>query len=368
MALGTILLTVIGLAAFEVISSVDNAVINAQVLSTMRNERARRFFTTWGIFFAIFVVRGVLPLLIIYVANPAVGVVGAFSAMFADNPAAREAIESSAPYLMTAGGMFLALLFLFWIFVEEKEFGLPHEALFMKIGHVWFYAAASIGLCAVLAAFRRRGGDAAGLMLAATVGFVAFFITNGFKEHAEAVEEKMTEGAGTDSASDWAKVLFLEVIDLTFSVDGVVGAFAFTTLVPLILVGNGIGAIVVRQLTLGNVARIQRYTYLKNGAMYSIGALAAVMVAEGFGAHVPAWVSPLATFSCIGFHLWLSIRKNAADARRKTAIRNLHEGLTREFVERFGTEKANAPYDVKGAAILTLNEAANVPANKETHG
>lgn len=73
--------------------------------------------------------------------------------------------------------------------------------------------------------------------------------------------------------TDISKILYLEVIDMTFSIDGVLGAFAFTLSVPLILLGNGIGAYVVRSLTIHNIERVKRYIYLKNGAMYSIGVL-----------------------------------------------------------------------------------------------
>jgi hypothetical protein len=91
------------------------------------------------------------------------------------------------------------------------------------------------------------------------------------------------------------------VIDLTFSIDGVVGAFAFTLSVPLILLGNGIGAIVVRQLTVYGVDRIKKYVYLKNGAMYSVLVLGCVMLAHGFGRHVPEWFTPLTTFLIVGY-------------------------------------------------------------------
>jgi len=83
--------------------------------------------------------------------------------------------------------------------------------------------------------------------------------------------------------SDWSKILYLEVIDATFSIDGVVGAFAFTLSVPLILIGNGIGAFVVRELTISNIDRVKRYIYLKNGAMYSIFVLGTIMVLDSFG-------------------------------------------------------------------------------------
>jgi uncharacterized protein len=101
--------------------------------------------------------------------------------------------------------------------------------------------------------------------------------------------------------SDVSKILYLEVIDSTFSIDGVLGAFAFTLSVPLILFGNGIGAIIVRQMTIGNIERIKKYIFLKNGAMYSILVLGGIMVADGFGYHIPPWLSPVVTFGIIGY-------------------------------------------------------------------
>ncbi len=95
---------------------------------------------------------------------------------------------------------------------------------------------------------------------------------------------------------------------MTFSIDGVLGAFAFTLSVPLIVAGNGLGAVIVRQLTAGNVERIKRYRYLKNGAMYSILFLGAFMVSDGFGARIPQWISPLVTFAVVGFFFARSLR------------------------------------------------------------
>ena len=97
-----------------------------------------------------------------------------------------------------------------------------------------------------------------------------------------------------------------EVIDATFSIDGVLGAFAFTLSVPLILIGNGLGAIVVRQITVGNIERIKNYKYLKNGAMYSILFLGAIMLFDAFGVEIPQWVSPVTTFTVIGYFFWKS--------------------------------------------------------------
>ncbi|HMY46278.1 MAG TPA: DUF475 domain-containing protein, partial [Leptospiraceae bacterium] len=83
--------------------------------------------------------------------------------------------------------------------------------------------------------------------------------------------------------------------------------FAFTLYVPLILIGNGLGAIVVRQLTVGNIERIKKYKYLKNGAMYSILCLGVVMVLESFAVHVPSWLSPVVTFVVVGIFFVRSV-------------------------------------------------------------
>jgi hypothetical protein len=83
--------------------------------------------------------------------------------------------------------------------------------------------------------------------------------------------------------SDLSKIMYLEVIDATFSIDGVIGAFAFTLSIPLILIGNGVGAFVVREMTVKNVENVKKYVYLKNGGMYSILFLGAIMLLDSFG-------------------------------------------------------------------------------------
>jgi hypothetical protein len=133
-----------------------------------------------------------------------------------------------------------------------------------------------------------------------------FFIVHGFKENAEKKEKEMIGAKAERKMSDWSKIMYLEVIDGTFSVDGVIGAFAFTLAIPLILVGNGLGAIVVRQITISNIERIKRYKYIKNGAMYSVGALGLIMVLDSFGFHIPVWVSPLVMFATVGYFFWKS--------------------------------------------------------------
>ena len=293
------LLTVAGLCLFETVTSVDNAIINAEVLTTM-GQKARRWFLFWGILIAVFVVRGGLPWLIVWMTTPEIGPLGALLATFSSDPSVVQAVERSAPLLLTGGGTFMVFLFFHWLFLEEKNFGLPGERFFVRQG-VWFFAVVSVLLAAIVWHALRVDPMMA---FGAVIGSTAFFITHGFKENAEQAEKSLMQRG----LSDFSKILYLEVIDATFSIDSVLGAFAFTLSVPLILLGNGLGAILVRQLTLGNIDRIKKYKFLKNGAMYSVMALGVIMLLDGFGRHIPEWVSPVLTFGIILFFFLKSKR------------------------------------------------------------
>ena len=299
MDISSAIFIVLGLALFESITSIDNAIINAEVLQTMQ-ARARRWFLTWGILIAVFGVRGLLPWLIVWVMTPGLGPWDAFTASLTGDPAALKAIQDSSPVLLMGGGVFFVFLFFHWIFLEPKKYGLPVERFIARQG-AWFYAVVSIALTAIV---WFALDDSPMLAFGAVVGSSAFFITHGFKRYAEEQEARMLSGEA--HMSDIGKILYLEVIDLTFSIDGVVGAFAFTLSVPLILLGNGIGAVVVRQLTVYGVDRIKKYVYLKNGAMYSVFVLGCVMLAHGFGIHIPEWLAPVATFFIVGYFFFKS--------------------------------------------------------------
>jgi len=294
----SIILIVVGLILFETICSIDNAVINAEVLSTM-SQRARRWFLIYGLFFAVFVIRGMLPWLIVWMNTPDIGPFQALIATFGENEEVKNKIEEASPFLLVGGGVFLIFLFFHWLFIEAKNYGLRGERFFHKHG-VWFYAIVSVILTVIVWLSLQRHPSMA---LGAVIGSTAFFITHGFKQNAEMHEKQLMGGS---SMSDWSKVLYLEVIDATFSIDGVVGAFAFTLSVPLILIGNGIGAFVVRELTIRNIDRVKRYIYLKNGAMYSIFVLGTIMVLDSFGAHIPEWLSPVVTICVIGYFFYKS--------------------------------------------------------------
>src|SRR3989344_8150243 len=182
----SIILIVAGLALFETVSSIDNAIINAQVLSTMK-EWARRWFLLWGLILGVFLVRGLLPFVIVWAVNPSLGPVETITATFSNDPHVVEAIESSAPILLIGGGTFLIFLFFHWLFMEPKMFGIHVEKFFQKQGG-WFFAVVSVLLCIIVwFALKQNPFMAFG----AVVGSTAFFITHGFKQYAENAEHEM---------------------------------------------------------------------------------------------------------------------------------------------------------------------------------
>lgn len=305
----TFITIIIGLCLFEIISSVDNAVVNAHILKTMP-DKYRKIFLFWGLLFAVFVVRGLLPFIIVWIANPDLGVWQVVTATFSNSPVIKEYIESSKPLLLLGGGIYLFLVFLSWLFLEEKKYAFLVEGFIHRQG-AWFYALASILTTAIVYFSLKQNPT---LALAATIGVSAFFITDGFKKNAETQEKKLMSPA----MGAWSKILYLEILDASFSIDGVIGAFAFTVSVPLIILGNGLGAFVVREFTIKGIDLIAKFSFLKNGAMYAIGILGAIMILESFGHDFPFWLAPLNMFVLLGIFLFLSVRSNKA--RKKIVV------------------------------------------------
>lgn len=282
----TIILIIFGLALFETVNSIDNAVINAEVLTTM-NQKSRHWFLVWGMLIAVFLIRGVLPWLIVWLSTPGISGLSALTATFSSNQTAILAIERSAPFLLISAGTFLLFLFFHWLFVEPKNFGLRGERFISQFGG-WFYAVSSIALLIIV---RIGLNISPSLAFGAVIGSTGFFIVHGFKQYAEVEESRLK----SKDRSDLSKIFYLEVIDSAFSIDGVLGAFAFTLSIPLILIGNGLGALIVRKLTVSNIDKIKNYLYLKNGAMYSILCLGMIMLLDSFGYNIPSFISPIIT-------------------------------------------------------------------------
>jgi uncharacterized protein len=291
---------VFGLILFEVISSVDNAIINANVLKTLP-VKYRKIFLFWGLLFAVFVVRGLLPFIIVWLANPDLSFWQAITFTFSNDSSVKEYVEHSKGLLLLGGGVYLFFVFLSWLFLEEKKYAFLVENFIHRQG-IWFYAIASVSLTLIIYLSLKINPL---LALSASIGSMAFFITDGFKRNSEEKGKQLLSG----NLSSWSKIFYLEILDASFSVDGVIGAFAFTISVPLIIIGNGIGAFVVRELTIRGIDVISKFAYLKNGAMYSIGMLGMLMIFESFGKEFPFWLAPVNTALLLAIFLYLSYKE-----------------------------------------------------------
>jgi uncharacterized protein len=291
---------VAGLVVFEVVNSVDNAIVNASVLKTMSALWRKRFLFI-GIITSVFLVRFLLPLIIVWISVPTISLSDLLLAFTGQSAVAEQAIELQKPIILMFGAIFLLYLYFHWLFLEKKD---PlYIERFLKEKHgVWFFAFAAILLVVVM--YLSRSNPM--VMLAAAIGSATFFILYGLKESAEASERSMA--AGTSNLSDFSKFAYLEVLDATFSFDGVIGAFAFTINLLLILIGIGIGALVVRELTVKGIDTIAKYKYLKNGALTSIGFLGLFMLIESFGVELPSFIPIVVTFLLIGSAFYMSRR------------------------------------------------------------
>lgn len=269
------------LTILEVTLSFDNAVVNAKVLAGM-NETWRNRFLTWGMLVAVFGTRLVLPILIVaasvWLSPWAVAQMAAFA------PDEYAHLLEGARYAINAfGGAFLLMVSLKYFFDETKEVHwlqtIEHhlsrwgkiEAL--EIGLALF---ALFGFSFLLPEEVRAAVLASGIM-----GIALFIFMQGIAS-TFSVEVKEAEAKGL------ALFIYLNILDSAFSLDSVVGAFALTTSIPIIVVGLGIGAYFVRALTIYLVERktLDTLTYLEHGAHWAIFGLAASMFA-GLLWHVP---------------------------------------------------------------------------------
>jgi uncharacterized protein len=299
---------IIGLIVFEVVNSVDNAIVNASVLKTMSMLWRKRFLLI-GIVTSVFLVRFLLPLAIVWISVPNVSAQDLFLSFIGQSNIAHDAIEAQTPIILIFGGVFLLYLYVHWLFLEKKEPLFIERFLKEKQG-VWFFAFAAILLVVIM--YLARANPI--MMLAAAIGSATFFILYGIKQTAEESERNLTDGTG--HLSDLSKFIYLEVLDTTFSFDGVIGAFAFTQNLLIILIGIGIGALVVRELTIKGIDKIAKYRYLKNGALTSIGFLGIFMIIEAFGVDIPSVVPILVTFFLIGIAFYASYRALPSEERK----------------------------------------------------
>lgn len=291
------------LAILETTLSFDNAVVNAKVLERMSPLWQRRFLT-WGIAIAVFGTRFVLPILIVSIAlwmSP-----WYITKLAITDPAEYGHLLESVHASITAfGGAFLLMVSLKYFFNKAKRVHWIHviEVHMVKWGRIEaIEIALALTILGVLASLTHF--DPVSVLTAGIVGIVLFIIMEG-------VAGSLSLEAGEVAQSGLTLFVYLNILDSAFSLDGVVGAFALTTNLLIIVVGLGIGAYFVRSLTLYMVQKrtLTELVYLEHGAHWAILGLAIAMFANLL-IHVPEVVTGLIGLVFVLFAYRSSIRES----------------------------------------------------------
>ncbi|MFT3689906.1 DUF475 domain-containing protein [Paenirhodobacter sp.] len=292
------------LAVLEISLSFDNAIVNANRLREMSHKWQRRFLT-WGIVIAVFGMRIIFPLLIVVIAAK-IGPVEAVK-LAATQPAEYARIIGEAHVSIAAfGGAFLMMVALSyfvdgdkevdWIAALERRLRACASIRGLEIGFVL--------LLVMLFTWILPPATENTFLFSAIAGLVTFLgveVLGQVLDRASMASEAAKGGVGA--------FLYLEVLDASFSFDGVIGAFALTQNLFLIAIGLGIGAMYVRSMTIMLVERntLAQFRYLENGAFWSVLILSMVMFAQTL-IHVPEVVTGLLGATLIGLSLISSLR------------------------------------------------------------
>ncbi|MGW4120318.1 DUF475 domain-containing protein [Nocardia sp. NPDC004711] len=318
------------LGVLEVSLSFDNAVINASILQRM-SEFWQRIFLTVGVVIAVFGMRLVFPLAIVWI-TAGLSPVRAFdlamnppadgALTFADgSPSYEKLLTDAHPQIAAFGGAFLLLLFFNFI-LEEREItwlGWIERPL-AKLGKLDMLAVVlTLGGIVIAAEFIAADDDRSTVLLAGILGVMTYILVDGLGSLFHAEEHAEEQAAAGPSAiikatgkAAFFLFLYLEVLDASFSFDGVIGAFAITSDPILIALGLGlIGAMFVRSITVYLVRKgtLSEYVYLEHGAFWAIGALAVILLIT-IGVHVNEVISGLVGVAFIGAAFITSVIRN----------------------------------------------------------
>lgn len=276
----------IALAVLEVSLSFDNAVINARVLENMSPVWQRRFII-WGLPIAVFGMRLVFPILLVYL--PSNMPLWAVVYLAWKDPAEYQLLLTHGyPYISAFGGAFLLMVSSH--FLLDKN----HKVIWLKaieqnkwIKRISRFEYSYIVLVLLVGCYLFYWIPKPGVAIAYVIGMGLYLVLHLFMGKANAARN-----AKNLVKNGLPGFLYLELLDASFSLDGVLGAFAMTTDIVVIMVGLGIGALYVRSFTIVLLAKrtLQSYIYLEHGAYYAIGFLGVVLLAKNFY-HVSEFVT-----------------------------------------------------------------------------
>lgn len=329
------------LSILEISLSFDNAVVNAGILKKM-NAFWQKIFLTVGVLIAVFGMRLVFPVVIVAISAQ-LGPIEAVNLALTDKDQYQEYVTDAHPAIAAFGGMFLLMIFLDFIFEDRDIKWLAWlERPLAKLGKIDMLSAciALIVLLITSMTFAVNAHQHGGLhvdksstvLLSGIAGLITYMIVGGLSgyfedkleeevEHEQELEEEALKKGKPVSAVALAgkaaffMFLYLEVLDASFSFDGVIGAFAITNDIVLMALGLGIGAMYVRSLTVYLVRQgtLDEYVFLEHGAHYAIGALAVILMIT-IQYEIPEVVTGLIGVALIAWSFWSSLRRNKGHA------------------------------------------------------
>ena len=295
------------LAVLEISLSFDNAIVNANKLKEMTPEWQHRFLT-WGIVIAVFGMRIVFPLAIVAIAAN-IGPIEAL-VLAAREPGEYARIMNEAHLPIAAfGGTFLMMVGLTYFFNHEKEVHwiVSLEKMMARSATIKGIEIAFVLLLVLLFSSLLEGEEATVFVHSAVYGLLTFLLVEVIGGLLDASQKTMNAAA----RGGLGAFIYLEVLDASFSFDGVIGAFALTQNLFIIAIGLGIGAMYVRSMTIMLVEKgtLAEYRYLEHGAFYAILILSVIMYVQTL-VHIPEVITGLGGAALIGISLWSSIRYN----------------------------------------------------------
>ncbi|KUJ33510.1 DUF475 domain-containing protein [Streptomyces sp. NPDC003737] len=323
------------LAVLEISLSFDNAVVNAGVLKKM-NAFWQKIFLTVGVLIAVFGMRLLFPVVVVAVTAKKTPY-EAVNLALTDKDRYQQLVTDAHPAIAAFGGMFLLMIFLDFIFEERDIQWLAWlERPLSKLSKVDM-----LSVCIALAVLlitsstfatqaHQHGGThvdkAQTVLVSGVAGLITYLVVGGLSGY---FENRLEEEDETESDAKSAVLLagraaffmflYLEVLDASFSFDGVIGAFAITNDIVLMALGLGMGAMYVRSLTVYLVRQgtLDEYVYLEHGAHYAIGALAVILMVT-IQYEINEVITGLVGVVLIAWSFWSSVRRNQEPAMTKS--------------------------------------------------
>lgn len=296
------------LGLLEVALSFDNAVVNAKILAKMDNKWRHRFMT-WGMPIAVIGMRIVFPLAIVAIAAN-IGPVKALMLALREPETYEQIITGAHLTIVGFGGTFLSLVGLKYFFDKEKDIHWLKsvEKTFARAGELYIVEVIIVLLGLILVAHYLPSDHQFSFLVSGVLGLVTFALVHWLDALVKIASTRIVSGT---ASAGLASFVYLEVVDASFSFDGVIGAFALTNSIIIIALGLGIGAVFVRTFTIMLVERgtLAQYRYLEHGAFWAILGLAATMFAGVF-IHIPEWMIGLVGAVLIGTSLISSMSEN----------------------------------------------------------